>query len=295
MPDHDENPVTVNQIFDAAPEAFGLAWEYSRPVKGERELYIATGHTDAYTEAYRLCRQELRDIGFSNAEPYWGDTFKGMRPCFWMTPSGWSPAAVDAVEALVPVRRREEREREAKWKAEHEAEREAERLYASQANERFIEGARAAARESLRDRRWSWAKAADIEEAGALLAKADLTIAEARRLHDMVDRARANVSRAEARIATPHLPELDLARDPAVRAAALEGCLMLTARDADWASVRNASGWSKATTVTGHVLAWQESLDETKASHALRLLRVHRKQLPSALTDRLFGALAVAA
>lgn len=291
MPDHDENPVTVNQIFDAAPEVFGLAWEYSRRVKGERELCIAQGHTEAYTEAYRLCRQELRDVGFSNAEPFWGDTFRGTRPCFWMTAAGWSPAAVDAVVALVPVRRLEEEAREAAWKAEEEAE----RLYASKANERLIEGARTAARESLRDRRWSWAKAADIEEAGALLANPDLTIAEARRLHDMVDRARANLARAEARIATPYLPELELARYPTVRAAAMEGCLMLTARDADWASVRNASGWSKATTVTGHVLAGQESLDETKASHALRLLRIHRKQLPSDLTDRLFGGLAVAA
>jgi len=291
MPEHDDTQTTAPQVFDRAPEAFGLVWEYARKVKGERELFIARGDTPEYTEAYRRCRQELRDIGFSNAEPYWGDTFTGTRPCFWMTAAGWSPAAVEAVEALVPVRRREVEEREAAWKAEREAREAA----VARANESLIEDAKAAARRSLGTRRWSWVRPVDIEEAEGLITDPGLGIPGARRLLDLVKRASANVARTEQKITIAYEPELARAGDADVRAAAVEALAHVTAFDADRAAHRNDIGWSRATTLAGHVLTGKGDLDATAASHALRILRIHHGQVPAALRARLFGDLAVAA
>jgi hypothetical protein len=294
MPDTNDTQPASEQVFDRAPDAFGLAWEYSRSVRtarGPRTLIIGSAETAEFTEAYNQCRAEMRALGYGIAEPYWGDTFKGTRPCFWLSSEGWSPAALEAVIALVPVRQAED----AALEAEIQSEREARRLYASQANERLIEKAKADARRSLGSRRWSWVRPQDIEEAERLIADLALDVGGARRLIDMVKRAAANVLRTEEKVAVPYEPELALARDPAVRIAAAEALAHVTGFDADRAAYRNDIGWSRSTSLAGHVLTGKGELDEAHASHALRILRIHHGQVPPALLARVLGAPAQAA
>lgn len=290
---------TTALVTDRAPDAFGITWEYSRAIRGGRRIYIAAGETGAFVDAYRRCRQEMRDLGYSYAEPYLGDSFTGTRPCFWMDEArGWSHAALQALRALVPVRIAEAAAREAEW-AERDAvrrqEAEARAAREAEAEAGLIERARTEAARSLGSRRWSWVRPQDVEEAEGLIANPGLDAAGARRLLGMVRRAAANVMRTEERVAGPYAPELERARDPAVRAAAAEALAHVTAFDADRARVRNDIGWSRATTLAGHVLTGMGDLDEAAASHAIRILRIHHGQLPGPLLARVLGAPALAA
>ena len=271
---------------DAAPEALGIVWEYSCAVNGGRRIFIAEGETGAYADAYRRCRNELRALGFSYAEPYLGDDFTGTRPCFWLSAAGWSPAALDAAKALVPARIREAQERDARNLADWQARQDAPRL----ANESLIADARKAAARSLGTRRWSWVRPQDVEEAECLITDPALDVPGARRLLDMVKQAKNNVVRTEEPVAVPYEPELALARNPDVRVAAAEALAHVTAFDADRAAYRNDIGWSRATTLAGHVLTGMGELDEARASHTLRILRIHHGQVPPALLTRVLGA-----
>lgn len=291
MPDHDGSLTVPDRIFDSAPEAFGLTWEYDSAVTGGRRVFIATANSGAFADAYDRCRSEMRALGYSRAEPYPGDRFTGTGPCFWLSPAGWSPADLEATKALVPVRIRESRERDARIMAERAARAEAE----VRANETFIEDAKSSARRSLGTRRWAWVRPVDIEEAESLIMDPSLGIPGARRLLDLLKRATANVMRTEERVAIPYGPELVRAGDPAIRIAAAEALAHVTALDADRASRRNDVGWSRATTLAGHVLTGKGDLDEAHASHALRILRLHHVQVPPTLRDRLFNVMAVAA
>lgn len=92
--------------------------------------------------------------------------------------------------------------------------------------------------------------------------------------------------RARAEVALRRLPPegwLRLADSAEVRAAALEGCRLLSALDEDRASRRNDAGWGQDDTSVGHLLAERE-----ETAHAARLLHHHRKQLPAILRSRLF-------
>ncbi|GLS45903.1 hypothetical protein [Methylobacterium brachythecii] len=278
----------TDRVTDRAPEAFGLTWAYSRAVRGDRRLFIAEGETGAFADAYRRCRDEMRTRGYSYAEPYVGDAFTGTRPCFWLSSQGWDPAALDAIPGLVRERIVESKARDAEIMARRAA-RDAQFTAALEEQRRRHEALVPDARRSMDERRWSWAKAADVEEAEALIARKTLGHAAHRRLRALLDRADANVARAEAASAVPVASELGLARIPAIRAAAAEGVALMTERDSDRASRRNDSGWSKSTSYVGHVLAARgEDLDEAQASNALRILRTHRRQLPPPLAARLF-------
>lgn len=220
-----------------------------------------------------------------------------IRPLFWEAPDydrrGAELAVAAASAGLPEYRGREERleaariEREAAAAAEAARREEEARTYVPRAVE--------AARESLLTMRWAWARQADVAEAERLVA-----LSEAGPLHRLqadwlvvaVGRARDNVGRARAAMAVPYEPEMALAALPDVRAAAHEGCRLLTSLDADWARELNREGWGRVTTVRGHVLAYADTLDETLASHALRVLRRHRRQLPADLDARLFGGAA---
>jgi hypothetical protein len=68
--------------------------------------------------------------------------------------------------------------------------------------------------------------------------------------------------------------------DPAVRNAIGVALRKITATDEDWATHKNDIGWSKATTVKGHVLTMYETLNENLAAHAMVLLHIHRTQVP---------------
>lgn len=72
-----------------------------------------------------------------------------------------------------------------------------------------------------------------------------------------------------------------------------EGCRFLSDRDQDHAAVRNRIGWSAAHSHVGHVLASMEVLGQAEASHALRAVYAHRKQLTPDLRLRIFGSAGV--
>ena len=101
--------------------------------------------------------------------------------------------------------------------------------------------------------------------------------------------AAGNAARAEGRLTRPNTTWFERAGDALIRAAALEGCRVLSARDADWASEVNGRGWSQATTWTGHLLSGRDALTQVEASHALALLHGHRRQIPADLRARIFG------
>ncbi|UYW28385.1 hypothetical protein OKC48_07680 [Methylorubrum extorquens] len=178
--------------------------------------------------------------------------------------------------------------------AVHQARREAEAARHQEEQRRrnaaLIERCRAMAVESLATRPWAWARAELIEEAERLLAREDLTVTAAGRLGELATNAAVNVNRCLQRIATPHEPELALARDPAVRAAAAEALALVTARDQDRAQHRNGVEWSKTASLVGHVLTGLGELSETHATHAIRIPRLHPGQVPRALMARVLGA-----
>lgn len=96
--------------------------------------------------------------------------------------------------------------------------------------------------------------------------------------------------RAEQRTARPHVPEMEWASDPVILTAARVAIEAITLQDGDWAALRNDVGWSKSTTCDGHVLSGLETWTVEQASHALRLVRVHRRQVAPHLRTILFPA-----
>lgn len=270
---------------DGPPEAFDLTWSIRKEIPDGRVLYVAAESTPAFEQAWRVIGMEIRHLGFSVTEGRPGDGWTGSRPSFWLSKSGWSVPAWARYQALLPaaIARVAAYERmQARIKADWAADR--------AAKEAFIPNARAAARESLDARPWAWTKAENTAEAEALLAREDLDVAGARRLNKLTGNADGNVERARATAATASAAELSRAGDPIVREAAREAVALLTGRDIDRATTTNGEGWGRSTSILGHVLAGLGELDEAQASHALRILRTHRRQLPAELAVRVFGA-----
>ncbi|MBO1020425.1 hypothetical protein IPV08_10640 [Methylobacterium sp. SD274] len=137
----------------------------------------------------------------------------------------------------------------------------------------------------------AWQLGRSLPEATQLVGVSPLPDSSAWRVCDLVSKAEATRTRAEARL-RQLAPEawLRLAADPDVRAAALEGCRILSALDGDRASKRNGEGWGQDDTGVGHLLAERKELTEREAAHALRLLHHHRRQLPVELRSRAFDA-----
>ncbi|MFJ7437785.1 hypothetical protein ACIQW5_09035 [Methylorubrum thiocyanatum] len=156
-------------------------------------------------------------------------------------------------------------------------------------NAPVVNAARAEAEESLRTQRWAWTLRANVEQAERYLARGeDLDLYAAKRLRELTKGATRVVARALQAATVPYEPEVARASDSSVRAAAREGVAYMTKLDADWSQDRNREGWGRATTVMGHVLDTLGELTVSQASHALRVLRVHRRQLPADLAARLF-------
>ncbi|MDP3408065.1 hypothetical protein [Bosea sp. (in: a-proteobacteria)] len=118
-------------------------------------------------------------------------------------------------------------------------------------------------------------------EAVELAALEDMDGDTWRRARKIVDAAKATRARAETTLrAEAHADAMQRCADGALRDAVLEGCRYLSADDADLASESNGIGWSRSTTVLGHVLAGKRTLTEREAAHGLGLLKTHRRQLP---------------
>ena len=152
----------------------------------------------------------------------------------------------------------------------------------------YVEAARTAARESLATQRWAWSCRRIIERAEALLAREDLPFYLAKELNQITSKARITILRAQQAATVPHEPELARAGGLSIREAARQGVAYLTRLDADEARERNKEGWGKSTMVMGHVLDTVDAFTPSQASHALRILRTHRRQLPAPLAARLF-------
>ncbi|KQP33807.1 hypothetical protein ASF49_08040 [Methylobacterium sp. Leaf104] len=267
------------------PEAFDLTWAIRKEIPDGRVLYVAEASTPEFEQAWKVIGMEIRHLGFSLTEGRPGDGWTGSRPTFWLAKAGWSVPAWARYQALLP----------AAIKRVAEYEEMQERIKASWAADRaakaaFVPNARAAARASLDARPWAWTKAENAAEAEALLAREDLDTAGARRLNKLTRAADGNVERARATAATASTAELSRAGDARVREAAREAVALLTGKDLDRATTTNHEGWGRSTSILGHVLADMGELDEAQASHALRILKTHRRQLPAELAVRVFGS-----
>lgn len=259
-----------------------------RPRRGyDLPLHVAAAASDAFSDAYRHARGPMVSAGYS-----WTDAGAGrLSPCWWDHGTDVDvPSLQAAVDAAIVVGAAERAE-----KARVEEERLAARQAAFEAEvaEIRISGApiRAALDALLRGRAWAFGRhLTDARRLSGDTAWGRYSLRDAERL---VGNADDLIERAEARLNRP-APAAWFARaaDPVVRAAALEGCRILSARDDDWASDRNGAGWSQATCWVGHVLSEREELDQGEASHALHLLFTHRRQLPDDLRARIFGGAA---
>ncbi len=252
------------------PAWWGLEWQSG-------QLHYTRGGMRYRSRAVRTPEcQEAMAAGVTDFSAL-GLTCEGRDLLFWQAPDHDLDAvqiAIDGIPARVAAR-------EATRAAAAAAER--------QRIADLIDRARDEATRSLKDRRWSWARRVDVDEAQGLLQRPDLDVADAMRLLSLVERAGKNVARSEVKLATVHEGERALAERPEVRSLALEGVRLITREDADWATTRNDIGWSKSTTIDGHVLDALPELDVAQASHALRLLRVHYKQLPRTMVESIFA------
>lgn len=273
------------------PQGFGLAWQPPRELKVggvPKALWTAEALSQDYDDALAGPEgRSLRNVGFAY------DRHRGNLPCYWEGVHS-DPRQVEclvntAVRGLDAYRAKAARERVER--AEREVQAAAAVARRAAEDLALAERAIAAARESLRTQAWAWAVRDDVETAERRIARGPTGMEryQSEHLLDLVARAQANIDRALRAMEIPYEPEAERAALPEVQAAAHEGCKLLTARDADRAGIRNSSGWGKTTTTRGHILAGLPALDATLASHALRALRTHRKQLPRDLELAVFG------
>lgn len=263
------------------PAWLGLEWQPGQLVhtsRGPRYLSRAVRTPE--------CRDAMaaRVTDFSSL----GLTTEDGKVLFWQAPDHDLDAvqiAIDGIPAWVAARDAAR----AAVVAERQAREEAAAAAEAQRIADLIARARDEATRSLNDRRWSWARRVDVDEAQGLLQRPDLDVADATRLLSLVERASKNVARSEVKLATVHAGERSLAERPEIRTLALEAVHLITADDADWATLENNRGWSKSSTIDGHVLDALPELNVAQASHALRLLRIHHKQLPRTLVEQMFA------
>ncbi|SFU51688.1 MULTISPECIES: hypothetical protein [unclassified Methylobacterium] len=284
-----ENRVT--RAWQGPPQGLGLTW---RPAPRElrvsgvlKALWTAEATTQDYDDALAGPEgRHLRTVGYSRDR-------NNDLPVFWEGAHLDRPAAQVLVNTASNGLKafREKLARQHAEAAAREAQEAADRERQAAEDLDLATRAIAAARESLAKHEWAWALADDVTRAKrlVLIPPAQLERRLAWALEMYVERAEANISRAMASMTAVYEPEAERAAIEDVRIAALEGCRLLTARDSDRASVVNRAGWGRTTSVKGHVLAGHEAFDTILASHALRALRTHRRQLPADLDRRLFG------
>lgn len=256
--------------------ALGLAWRSAgqrQTRNGPRTLWRAEGDTTRYSRAYAADRDGLREVGFS---------WDGSTPVCWDAIPAPVPYTVDEACAAAEARadsadRARQREKlaaaEAEWAATGAARAEA------------IDALRAC----LKTRAWAWNKR-KRELATGLLGDRP-SDRDARLAKELVGEVEFLVGSITRRLGEERVTEwCERAAIAEVRAAVHEACRVLSDMDSDWATVRNDRGWSAAHSHAGHVLASLAELGQPEASHALRAVWAHRKQVPPALRERVFGS-----
>ncbi|WP_298961469.1 hypothetical protein [uncultured Methylobacterium sp.] len=273
-----------------APTAFGLVFDgRGKPHVNQRRIptvHFSTPATDAFVDAVSVqaVRSALFDAGYYN----YAGLGRGLGRAEFVLRHNHDldalAAAITMAEAAIPA------VREARLAAAAEAsERKAAQLLETRARVGAI------AERVLSTIPW----AIQTSEGLALLREAvtleTWTEAYGTDVANEAHGAERVVAQTRKRLRVPVGIEMGNVRDPVVSAAALEAVGYVSALDGDWALHRNKSGWGKPSSAVGHVLAAEDALDEIHASHALRILRIHRRQLPAALAARLFAHAAVAA
>ncbi|MCE4224053.1 hypothetical protein HCU64_09845 [Methylobacterium sp. C25] len=272
---HRQDEIEREPGYQGPPHLADLQWGPGKVVntsRGERKLAKARP-TAEFERIWDQTFRELGEFGFQNG-------YEGV--LFWERPDLDHTALAELIDSLPDLIAKKEAEA-ARVEQEHLERQEREAAAERERHREFIEEARETARISLRDKRWSWAKAALIDEANKLIDDPALDYAGAKRLKALAGQASKNVVRSEQRIAVAHEPELARAANPVVVAAAKDAIASITWFDQDWASLQNDIGWSKATTCDGHVLDGLTVWTVEQASHALRLLRIHHGQVPDRL------------
>lgn len=146
-----------------------------------------------------------------------------------------------------------------------------------------------ALRACLRTRAWAWNRR-KRELAQSLLGDRP-SDRDARLARELVCKVEYLVETITARLGQERVTEWwERAAVPEVRTAAHEACRVLSEMDGDWATVRNSRGWSAAHSHAGHVLASLPELGQSEASHALRAVWAHRRQISPELRERVFGS-----
>ncbi|MCJ2009490.1 hypothetical protein [Methylobacterium sp. J-092] len=240
---------------------------------GKKTLWAAEGFdTSAFQRAYAADRDAMRTVGFS-----WDDR----------TPVCWEsipPAADEEVLAVVAAA-------ESKADAIREQERvakiqEADRDWLEHGAERAQAIARL--RACLDQRPWAWTPRKK-EWGTAILAADQPTARGARIAGELVDEVEAMIAEVTRRLGAVRIEEWwERAEIESVRIAVLTACRVLSDLDGDYAAIRNGGGWSAAHSHTGHVVSAFDALDQCQASHALRAVWAHRKQIPVELRVRIF-------
>ncbi|MGU3541416.1 hypothetical protein [Methylobacterium sp. A52T] len=255
--------------------ALGLAWRSAgqrQTRNGPRTLWKAEGDLTRYSRAYAADREGMRAVGFS---------WDGSTPVCWEPVPAPVPYTVEEACAAAEARADSaDRARQREKLAAAEAE------WAATGTDRAA--AIEALRACLRDRAWAWNKR-KRELAQSLLGDRP-SDRDARLAREFVSEVEYLVETITARLGEEKVMEWwERAGLPDVRAAAHEACRVLSDMDSDWATVRNDRGWSAAHSHAGHVLASLPELGQPEASHALRAVWAHRKQIPSALREAVFG------
>lgn len=269
------------------PKGLGLRWKLigtiNTRVNGPRVLWNAA-ETPIFKMVYGNNSALLSKLGYGR------DTYRG-GVAFWAIPDASDEvnAATQFAlrEAILDTRKnrhdyrvrnrrviQERRDEQARLAAELETRRGAvrenlarilsERFWAI--HHRYLDEVKALAEKTFLD-------AADVTRAEQIIKSTDKTVEKARASLDEEQKA------AEE--------DLRVCQDEGVRVTILKAVRHITGNDEDWAAIRNDIGWSKATTVVGHVLAMADDLSALHAAHALRLLRHHRKQVPAEFREAL--------
>lgn len=269
------SPIPVSEALPAG--VLALSWRRvgeRNTRNGPKTLWRSEpGNTSPFQRAYAADRDNMRVVGFS-----WDDR----------TPVCWEGIPAGSNEEVLAV--------VAAAEAKADAIQEQERIEKVQAADRDwlehgAERAQAIARlkSCLDGKPWAWTKR-KREWAVAILDAADRPTERAARIAgELVAEVEAMIEAVTARLGSERVLDWwERASLPEVRVAVLEACRVLSSYDEDFAALRNGVGWSAAHSHTGHVVASMPELDQTQASHALRAVWAHRRQLPVELRERIF-------
>lgn len=274
------SPITVEQALPAG--VLALSWRRVSEIRtrnGLRTLWTGEGETAAFARAYSADRDGMRSAGFSwdNNTPVCWEAVPAPEDADVLAAVAAAESAADAIEAgKAAARIAAVQQADRDWLA-HRAER-----------ERAIARLKAC----LDGQPWAWTKRK--QEWAVSLLKDRPSERDARLADELVDEVEFMIAEVIKRLGAVRIEEWwDRAGDEGVRAAVLQACRLLSGLDEDRAAIRNNIGWSAAHSHTGHVVASLPELDQTQASHALRAVWAHRRQIGAELRAAIFGSAGV--